>query len=60
MSRLFWTEPGGVGRMAIMARPRAGDWLESEVDEWKAAGIDVVVSLLERDEVVELGLQREA
>jgi hypothetical protein len=46
--------------MAIMARPRAGDWLESEVDEWKAAGIDVVVSLLERDEVVELGLQREA
>jgi protein-tyrosine phosphatase len=31
-----------------------------EVGEWKDAGIDVVVSLLERDEVVELGLQREA
>jgi protein-tyrosine phosphatase len=60
MSRLFWIEPGGVGRMAIMARPRAGDWLESEVDEWKTSGVDVVVSLLERDEVAELGLQREA
>jgi len=43
-----------------MARPRADDWLETEVKAWKDAGVDVVVSLLERAEVSELGLQREA
>lgn len=48
------------GRLAIMARPRAGDWLEDEVTGWKAEGIDTVVSLLERDEVEELGLSLEA
>ena len=47
MSRLHWIELPAVGRIAISARPRADDWLET-------------VSLLERDEVSELGLQREA
>ncbi len=48
------------GCVAIMARPRAGDWLEDEVTAWRAAGIDTVVSLLEHDEVEELGLAQEA
>jgi protein-tyrosine phosphatase len=43
-----------------MARPRADEWLETEVQEWRNSGVDVVVSLLEQDEVSELGLQREA
>lgn len=43
-----------------MARPRADDWLESDVDAWKSAGLDRVISLLEPDEVSELGLQVEA
>lgn len=43
-----------------MARPRADDWLEAEITEWKACGLEMVVSLLEREEVSELGLQREA
>jgi protein-tyrosine phosphatase len=60
MSRLFWIEHGAVGRIAIAARPRAGEWLEAEVAEWKASGLQVIVSLLEADEVSELGLQREA
>jgi protein-tyrosine phosphatase len=60
MSRLHWIEVRAAGRIAIMARPRADDWLEPEVNEWKTCGIDVVVSLLEREEVSELGLQREA
>ena len=42
-----------------MARPRAGDWLEDEVVGWKAEGINTVVSLLERDEVMDLGLDLE-
>ena len=43
-----------------MARPRAGDWLEDEVATWRDAGIETVVSLLENDEVDELGLRDEA
>jgi hypothetical protein len=43
-----------------VARPRAEDWLETEVAEWKTFDIDVVASLLGPAEVFELGLQREA
>jgi protein-tyrosine phosphatase len=60
MSRLHWIEIQAAGRIAIMARPRADDWLELEIGAWKSAGVDVVVSLLEREEISELGLQREA
>ena len=55
-----WIDGPTVGRLAIMARPRAGDWLADEVAGWRADGIDVVVSLLEPDEIAELGLDREA
>jgi protein-tyrosine phosphatase len=48
------------GRLALMPRPRAGDWLEDEVASWRRSRLDVVVSLLEDAEVAELGLQREA
>jgi len=60
MSRLFWIEAHAAGRIAIMARPRAGEWLEMEVDAWKNLGVAVVVSLLQQDEVSELGLEQEA
>ena len=49
-----------VGRLAIMPRPRAGDWLEDEARSWRRQGLDVVVSLLEDAEVAELGLADEA
>jgi protein-tyrosine phosphatase len=48
------------GRLAIMARPRAGDWLDDEVSGWRAEGIETIVCLLEREEASDLGLQREA
>jgi protein-tyrosine phosphatase len=48
-----------VGRLAIAARPRAGDWLIDAISGWKAEGVDLVVSLLEPDEVHELALQQE-
>jgi len=60
MSRLHWIEIRAPGRIAIMARPRADDWLEIEIGDWKRAGIDMVVSLLEEGEISELGLHREA
>jgi protein-tyrosine phosphatase len=50
--------PGG--RLAIMPRPRAGDWLPDEIASWRRSGLDVVVSLLEDAEVEELGLGDEA
>jgi protein-tyrosine phosphatase len=45
------------GQLAIVPRPRGGDWLEDEVADWKKAGVDVVVSALTPDEVetMELG-----
>jgi protein-tyrosine phosphatase len=47
------------GRLAIMPRPRAGDWLAGEIESWKETGVNCVVSLLEAAEVSELGLQQE-
>lgn len=46
----------GGGFLAIMARPRAGDWLEDEIADLKKAGVTTLVSLLEPPEVHELGL----
>src|SRR3954454_13839169 len=60
MSRLHWIDLRAPGRLAIMARPRADDWLDVDIAEWKASGLDSVVSLLEPEEVSELRLQREA
>lgn len=48
------------GRLAIVPRPRGGDWLEEEVRSWREAGLDVMVSLLTHDEDTELELHQEA
>jgi protein-tyrosine phosphatase len=47
------------GRLAIMPRPRAGDWLEDEVTSWREQGLNLVVSVLEDREIAELGLDEE-
>jgi protein-tyrosine phosphatase len=59
-SDIYWIAHPGPFRLAIMARPRAGDWLADEVENWRRQGIERVVSLLEREEVAELGLEGEA
>src|SRR5688572_16756121 len=58
-SELYWI-PVESGRLAIMARPRSGDWLSDEVASWRTDGVDVVVSLLESHEARELELDGEA
>jgi protein-tyrosine phosphatase len=58
--QVYWIDLPLNGRLAIMGRPRAGDWLDEEISGWRAEGVDIVVSLLEPEEVRELGLQREA
>jgi protein-tyrosine phosphatase len=47
------------GRLAIMPRPRAGDWLEDEIASWRSSGLNVIVSLLQPGEVAELELEQE-
>jgi protein-tyrosine phosphatase len=51
----FWINRG----LAIVPRPRGGDWLDDEMHALREAGIDVVVSTLEEFEAMELGLERE-
>lgn len=59
-SDIYWIKTPTSLRLAIMARPRAGDWLEDEIDHWKREGVGLVVSLLEPDEIQDLGLEAEA
>lgn len=58
-SPLYWIKNDAGLRLAIMARPRSGDWLHDEVAHWHAAEVAIVVSLLEAEEVSELGLEQE-
>ncbi len=58
-TELYWIEGPWPGKLAILPRPRGGDWLEDEVRGWRAAGVDVVVSLLTSDEVADLELAQE-
>jgi len=47
------------GRLAIVTRPRGGDWIEDEAAGWRRAGLDSVVSLLEKEEAAQLQLDHE-
>lgn len=55
-TELYWIEGPWRGRLAIMPRPRGGDWLEDEIQSWRRSGVNVVVSLLTREEQAELNL----
>ena len=55
----FWIPTDTPGRLAILARPRGGDWLPDDVAAWKRAGLNTVVSLLGVDEEADLELSQE-
>jgi protein-tyrosine phosphatase len=59
-TQAYWIEGQWKGRLAIVPRPRGGDWVADEVAAWRKSGIDVVVSLLTPDEVAEFDLHAEA
>jgi protein-tyrosine phosphatase len=46
-------------RLAIVLRPRGGQFLRSELIKFKEAGIRILVSLMEADEAVSFGLAEE-
>jgi protein-tyrosine phosphatase len=47
-------------KLSIMAHPRGDDWLEDEIKALREVGVTVLVSLLERSEILELRLTAEA
>jgi protein-tyrosine phosphatase len=58
-AELWWIPVLANGRLAILARPRGGDWLPDEVERWRKAGVEVVVCLLESTETADLELAEE-
>lgn len=46
-------------RVGIMARPRGNEWLKDEITSLQKQKVSVLVSLLEMEEVIELGLREE-
>lgn len=58
-SDIFWIDGDPLPGLAIVLRPRGGDWLEDELQRMKRGGITTLVSLLEREEILELGLGEE-
>jgi protein-tyrosine phosphatase len=59
-TKTYWIDIETRGGLAILPRPRGGDWPVDEVRSWRDQGIDVVVSLLTTPEIDELGLADEA
>jgi len=57
---IFVVEPIGSGYIAVMAKPRTGEWIEDEFAGIAEYGVDRVVSLLEMDEAGEIGLGDES
>ncbi|MFP2904731.1 dual specificity protein phosphatase family protein [Pyxidicoccus sp. 3LFB2] len=60
MLRRIFPIPLGRGRVAVIGRPRGGDWLEDELTSLRADGFDVLVSMLCTDEEEALELTQEA
>jgi protein-tyrosine phosphatase len=58
-AKVFWIPGPWHGRL-VLPRPRGGDWLSDDTAAWRAAGIDLVVSLLEAEEEGHLILEGEA
>jgi protein-tyrosine phosphatase len=59
MSEIFWIDGNPPPTLAIVLRPRGGEWLEDELLKFKRGGIETLVSLLEEDEAAWLGLAQE-
>lgn len=57
---IYWLEGTWPGKIAVAPRPRGDDWTAGDVANWKRAGVDVVLSLLTKDENRSLGLLSEA
>ncbi|MGH8672308.1 MAG: hypothetical protein ACREUA_09810 [Burkholderiales bacterium] len=59
-SEVHWIREIEPLRLAMMSRPRSGEWLTDDVVGWFDCGLRTVVSLLEPQEVHEFGLDDES
>jgi hypothetical protein len=59
MPDVYWIRDVEPLRLALMPRPRGGEWLEDEIAGWQRLGINVVVSLLHPYEADELEISKE-
>jgi protein-tyrosine phosphatase len=53
---VYWLREVEGVRLAIMPRPRSGEWLADEIAGYQRLGVQTIVSLLESNEVRELEL----
>jgi protein-tyrosine phosphatase len=59
MKDIFWIRHEDEPRLAIVSRPRGGDWLKNDLLKLRQYGIDVLVSMLTSEESEELDLADE-
>ena len=59
MEDIFWIKGNPPAPLAIVMKPRGGDWLEDDLLRMKREGIETLVSLLENDEADMLALSEE-
>jgi hypothetical protein len=59
MKDIYWIRHNAQPQVAIVARPRGDEWLEEDLASLKRGGIDILVSLLTKDEAIDLGLAHE-
>jgi hypothetical protein len=58
-TEVHWIDLPGPGRLAVMPRPRGGEWLEGEIVALKDDGVDILISLLTSEEEAYLDLAEE-
>lgn len=59
-TKIYWLHTfDNAAKLGTMARPRGNDWLEDEINHLKSKNVGVLVSLLEKEEIRELKLERE-
>ena len=58
-TKLYWVNGPWPGHLALAARPRGGDWLPDEMEQWRSSNVDVVLSLLTAQEEHDLDLECE-
>ncbi len=59
-AEIYWVPECRIGQLAVMHKPRGGDWLEDEIRSLRNQRVNAIVSLLTANEVAELGLVDES
>jgi protein-tyrosine phosphatase len=58
-AEIYWITDLGSHRLATMPKPRGGDWLDDEIISLREMSVDVLVSTLTDEEIVEVALSDE-